>query len=203
MTAPDQATKPSETILRERGHPYMVFLELFAAGADIKVAFWIEGEVAAGEGSVRALCLVDQVHVRFDPALVHQSPDHLGRAVAPIRDQARRRDAELFSRAVEHFLAAPISAKARRKPKRPRVRARAKQFTNGQATVHFFVARALRRINGARSESPTTRSERRDRCMGSNARAAIWPFANTDAAACGDSALGGPNLTSLPPEKFS
>jgi hypothetical protein len=29
-------------------------------------------------------------------------PDHLGRAVAPIRDQARRGDIELFSRAVEH-----------------------------------------------------------------------------------------------------
>ena len=42
--------------------------------------------------------------MRFDPALVHQPPDHLGRAVAAIRDQARRREVELFSRAVEHGL---------------------------------------------------------------------------------------------------
>src|SRR5271169_1910245 len=34
------------------GESAVVFLELFAAGADIKVAFWIECEVAAGEGSV-------------------------------------------------------------------------------------------------------------------------------------------------------
>ena len=66
----------------------VVFPQLFAARADIKVAIRIEGDVAAGEGSVRALCLVDQVHVRLDPALVHQPPDHLGRAVARISDQA-------------------------------------------------------------------------------------------------------------------
>ena len=42
--------------------------------------------------------------MRLDPALIHQPSDHRGRAVAPIRDQARRRDAELFSRAVEHRL---------------------------------------------------------------------------------------------------
>jgi hypothetical protein len=48
--------------------------------------------------------------VRLDPALVHQPLDHLSRAVAPIRDQARRRDAELFSRAMSIVLAAPTSA---------------------------------------------------------------------------------------------
>ena len=56
----------------------------------------------AGESSVSALGFVDQVHVRFDPALIHQPTDHLGRAVAPIRDQARRSEVELFSRSVEH-----------------------------------------------------------------------------------------------------
>jgi hypothetical protein len=28
--------------------------------------------------------------VRFDPALIHQPTDHIGRALAPIRDQPRR-----------------------------------------------------------------------------------------------------------------
>jgi hypothetical protein len=36
-----------------------------------EVASGIECEVAAGESSVRALGLVDQFHVRLDPALVH------------------------------------------------------------------------------------------------------------------------------------
>ena len=40
--------------------------------------------------------------MRFDPALVHQPPDHIGRAVASVRDQARRSEVELFSRSVEH-----------------------------------------------------------------------------------------------------
>ena len=40
--------------------------------------------------------------MRFDPALVHQPPDHIGRAVASIGDQARRSEVELFSRSVEH-----------------------------------------------------------------------------------------------------
>ena len=48
------------------------------------------------------LGLVHQFHVRLDPALVHQPPDQLGRAIAPIGDQARRGDVELFRRAVEH-----------------------------------------------------------------------------------------------------
>src|SRR5580693_1108039 len=52
------------------GESAVVFLELFVAGADIKIALWIEGEVAARKRSVRALGLIDQVHVRFDPALV-------------------------------------------------------------------------------------------------------------------------------------
>ena len=63
-----------------------------------------EGEVAAGEGSVRTLSLVHQVHVRLDPALVHQPPNHLGRAVTRIGDQARRGEIELFGHAVEHRL---------------------------------------------------------------------------------------------------
>jgi hypothetical protein len=42
--------------------------------------------------------------VRFDSTLVHQPPNHLGRAVARIGDQARRGEIELFGRAVEHRL---------------------------------------------------------------------------------------------------
>src|SRR5271155_6153574 len=83
------------------GENAVVLLELFAAGAGIKIPLWIEGEVAARKRSVRALGLVHELHVWLDPALVHQPPDHLSRAVAAIRDQARRRDIELFGRAVE------------------------------------------------------------------------------------------------------
>ena len=50
----------------------MIFPQLFAAGADIEAALWIEGEVAARKGTVPALGLVHQFHVRLDPALVHQ-----------------------------------------------------------------------------------------------------------------------------------
>ena len=50
------------------------FSQLLTPGTDIEVAFSIECEVAAGESSVRALGLVDQVHVRLDPALVHHHP---------------------------------------------------------------------------------------------------------------------------------
>src|SRR5271167_4334596 len=53
------------------GESAVVLLELFAAGADIKIALWIEGEVAARKRSVSALGLVDQIHVWIDPALVH------------------------------------------------------------------------------------------------------------------------------------
>src|SRR5580704_2221605 len=49
--------------LREQA---MIFPQLFAAGADIAVALWIEGEVAARKGAVRALGLVDQFNVRLD-----------------------------------------------------------------------------------------------------------------------------------------
>ena len=86
------------------GESAVVFPQLFATGADVKVAFWIECEVAAGEGSVRALGLIHQFHMRLDSALVHQPPNHLGRAVTRIGDQARRSDFELFGRAVEHRL---------------------------------------------------------------------------------------------------
>src|SRR5271156_6673385 len=65
------------------GQSAVALLELFAAGADIKSALWIEGEVAARKRSVRALGLVHELQVWLDPALVHQPPDHLGRAVAP------------------------------------------------------------------------------------------------------------------------
>src|ERR1700740_1915432 len=82
----------------------MIFLQLFAGGTDIEVALWIEGKVAAREGSVRALGLVHQFHMRLDSALLHQPPNHLGRAVTRIGDQARRSDFKLFGRAVEHRL---------------------------------------------------------------------------------------------------
>ena len=85
---------------RKRGG---IFLQLFAAGADVKVAFWIECEVGSREKvpSVRSALSIRSTCGSI-PALVHQPPDHLGRAVAPIGDQARRSDVELFSRAVEH-----------------------------------------------------------------------------------------------------
>ena len=64
----------------------MIFPQLFAARANIAVALWIEGEVAARKGAVRALGLVHQFHVRLDSTLVHQPPDHLGRAVTRVGD---------------------------------------------------------------------------------------------------------------------
>ena len=42
--------------------------------------------------------------MRLDSALVHQPPNHLGRAVTRIGDQARQSDFELFGRTVEHRL---------------------------------------------------------------------------------------------------
>jgi hypothetical protein len=79
----------------------MIFLQLFAGGTDIEVALWIEGEVGSWEKvpSVRS-----DFHMRLDSGLVHQPPNHLGRAVTCIGDQARRSDFELFGRAVEHRL---------------------------------------------------------------------------------------------------
>src|SRR5450432_795503 len=68
--------------LARRGESAARFSQLLTPGTDIEVAFGIECEVAARESSVGALGFVDQVHVRLDPALVHQPPDHLGRAVA-------------------------------------------------------------------------------------------------------------------------
>jgi hypothetical protein len=65
------------------GESAMIFLQLFAGGTDIEVAIWIEGEVAARKSPVLALGLVDQFHVRLDPALVHQP------------DQARRGNASM------------------------------------------------------------------------------------------------------------
>src|SRR5277367_2274337 len=88
--------------LARRGESAAIFSQLLTSGTDIEVAFGIECEVAARESSVRALGFVNQVHVRLDPALVHQPTDHIGRAVASIRDQARRSEVELFSRSVEH-----------------------------------------------------------------------------------------------------
>ena len=58
----------------------------------------IEGEVAAGEGSVPALRLVHQFYMRLDPRS-STSHNHLGRAVTRIGDQARRSDFKLFGRA--------------------------------------------------------------------------------------------------------
>jgi hypothetical protein len=60
----------------------MIFPQLFAARANIKGTFRIEGEVAARKRAVRAFRLVEHPHVRFDPALVDQPPQHLGRTVA-------------------------------------------------------------------------------------------------------------------------
>src|ERR1700735_2666837 len=62
--------------LRKRA---MIFPQLFAARANIAVARWIEGEVAARKGAVRAVGLVHQFHVRLDSTLVHQRPHCLRR----------------------------------------------------------------------------------------------------------------------------
>jgi hypothetical protein len=51
------------------GERAMIFLQLFATRANIAVALWIEGEVAARKGAVRALGLVHQFHVRLDSTL--------------------------------------------------------------------------------------------------------------------------------------
>jgi len=71
------------------GESAVVFPQLFAAGADIKVVFGIKDKVAARKGSVRPLGLIHELHVRLDSALVHQPPDHLGR-----RNPHRRPDAK-------------------------------------------------------------------------------------------------------------
>src|SRR5271154_6333362 len=84
--------------LARRGESAARFSQLLTPGTDIEVAFSFECKVAAGESSVLALGLVDQVHVRLDSPLVHQPPDHLGRAVTSIPDQAQRGQVELFSR---------------------------------------------------------------------------------------------------------
>ena len=61
-----------DVLLARRGRTRgWYFLNSLPPGQNIEVAFGIECEVAAGEGSVRALGFVDQVHVRFDPALVN------------------------------------------------------------------------------------------------------------------------------------
>src|SRR5580704_10012820 len=64
--------------IARRGERAAIFSQLLTSGTDIEVAFGIEREVASGESSVRALGLVDQIHVRLDAALVHQPADHLG-----------------------------------------------------------------------------------------------------------------------------
>src|ERR1700685_759710 len=51
--------------LARRGESEARFSQLLTPGTDIEVAFSIECEVAAGESSVRALGLVDQVHMRL------------------------------------------------------------------------------------------------------------------------------------------
>src|SRR3984957_5999225 len=61
--------------LARRGESAARFSQLLTPGTDIEVAFSIECEVAARERSIRALGFVDQVHMRLDPALVHQPAD--------------------------------------------------------------------------------------------------------------------------------
>src|SRR4029077_5931582 len=54
------------------GEGATVLSPLLSAGAFVKLSLGIEDEVAAGKGSVRALGLVHELHVRLDPALVDQ-----------------------------------------------------------------------------------------------------------------------------------
>src|ERR1700729_1022073 len=51
--------------LARHGERAAIFSQLLTTGTDIEVAFGIECEVAAGEGSVRALGLVHQFPMRF------------------------------------------------------------------------------------------------------------------------------------------
>ena len=91
--------RPSRGLAKARWYP-----QLFAAAADMKVVFGVKDKVAARKGSVRPLGLIHELHVRLNSPLVHQPPDHLGRAVTRIGDQTRRRDIELLGRAVDHRL---------------------------------------------------------------------------------------------------
>jgi hypothetical protein len=51
--------------------------KLLPAWAYIEIAFGLAGEVAARKGSARPLRLVEHLHARLDPALVHQPSQHL------------------------------------------------------------------------------------------------------------------------------
>jgi hypothetical protein len=72
-----------------RGESATVGHQLLAAGADPEVGLRIVSEVAAREGPVVALGIVERFPVRLDSALVHQPAQRLGRAIARVGDQAR------------------------------------------------------------------------------------------------------------------
>ena len=83
----------------------MIFPRLFAVGADIAVAPWIEGEVAARKAPS---CVRSDLSISFTCGSIPRSstshPINLGRAVTRVGDQARQSDFGLFGRAVEHRL---------------------------------------------------------------------------------------------------
>jgi hypothetical protein len=52
--------------------------------AAVSVAGVIVGEVLAREGAVRALGFVEHRNVRLDPVVMHESVQHLGRAIGAV-----------------------------------------------------------------------------------------------------------------------
>src|SRR6516165_7183643 len=61
--------------------------EDLAAGTAVDVTCVVIGEVLAREGPVCASRLVEHCNVRFDPMLVEQPAEHLGRAIAAVAEE--------------------------------------------------------------------------------------------------------------------
>jgi hypothetical protein len=78
--------------------------EGFATRATINVPGMIIDEVLAREGPVGAGRLVEDGHVRLDPMLVKQPPEHLGRAISAIAEKSARIEIEPFERTLNHAL---------------------------------------------------------------------------------------------------
>src|SRR5262245_4754977 len=71
-----------------------------AAGTAVDVTCMVLGEVLAREGPVCASRLVEHYNVRFDPMLVEQPAEHLGRAIAAVTEEPARIEIEPFERAI-------------------------------------------------------------------------------------------------------
>ena len=62
----------------------------------------VVGEVLAREGAIPALGFVEDRDMRFDPLLMDQPIQHLGRAVCSVADQLGRIEIEVFERTLDH-----------------------------------------------------------------------------------------------------